>query len=169
MLRPLILSTCLLLSLNGMASTPTQPEQIEKSMTPAEFKAAGLEKLSSEELAALNAWLNRDRTEIVRQAKQEAKQEATEEVKRERATGLDNPGNVARVPVTSKVLGEFIGWRGNTAFELENGQVWVQAESGEMIAKKRQGVTVTIKPGMMGSWFLKAEGYNSTVRVRRIK
>jgi hypothetical protein len=137
------------------------PTRIEQSMSKEEFNAAGLNKLSPEELAALNAWLNRDRVATAKKVK--------EENRKERSEGLGPAGDVERVAVQSKVLGTFIGWRGNTAFELENGQIWIQSEAGELVAKKKQGVTVTITPGSFGSWFLKAEGYNSSVRVKRVK
>jgi hypothetical protein len=143
------------------AFSADEPTRIEQSMSKEEFKSAGLDKLSAEELAALNAWLNRDRVATVKKVK--------EEEKKDRSEGLGRAGDVDRVSVQSKVLGTFLGWRGNTAFELENGQIWIQSEAGELVAKKKQGVMVTITPGAFGSWFLQAEGYNSSVRVKRVK
>ncbi len=45
---------------------------IRQAMTPEEFKAAGLEKLSPNELAALDAWLRGDREKAAQQGAQKA-------------------------------------------------------------------------------------------------
>jgi hypothetical protein len=42
----------------AQAPTPASSAPIEQQMTPEQFKAAGLDKLSAAELANLNAWLN---------------------------------------------------------------------------------------------------------------
>ena len=49
----------LLACIAPVALAQTALPAIEKQMTPEEFKAAGLDKLSAEELARLNAWLGR--------------------------------------------------------------------------------------------------------------
>ena len=54
---------------------------IEQQMTAEEFKAAGLDKLSAEELARLNGWLNR----TVIQESRKAAAVAVAEAKREEA------------------------------------------------------------------------------------
>ncbi|MGH8259930.1 MAG: hypothetical protein ACREUG_09585 [Steroidobacteraceae bacterium] len=52
-----------------------------------------------------------------------------------------------------------------SAFELDNGQIWVQAEAKDFWARPRE--KVTIRPGVLGSFFLKADG--AEVRVQRVK
>jgi hypothetical protein len=60
---------------------------------------------------------------------------------------------IARTPVIS-------------AFELSNGQIWEESEAVKFSAEPQQ--TVTIRHGMLGSFFLKnAEGVS--VRVHRLK
>jgi hypothetical protein len=70
--------------------------------------------------------------------------------------------------VTANVVGGFQGWSGETVFELDNGQVWEQAGSGryEYSGEDR---AVVIERGFLGSFSLKPEGLNRTVRVKRIK
>jgi hypothetical protein len=70
--------------------------------------------------------------------------------------------------VTANVVGGFRGWSGETVFELDNGQVWEQAGSGryEYSGEDR---AVVIERGFLGSFSLKPEGLNRTVRVKRIK
>jgi hypothetical protein len=81
---------------------------------PEEFKAAGLNKLSSEELQKLDAWLQgyRETTEKTTEKKVEKK------VKRSFFTGE---------PIVSRVDGSFGGLKGRTLIKLEDGTVWKQA------------------------------------------
>ena len=69
--------------------------------------------------------------------------------------------------ITSRIIGEFKGWNGETVFELENGQVWQQSRNGLLIAKLTNP-KVTIKKAMF-SYKLSVEGYNASVSVRKIK
>jgi hypothetical protein len=52
------------------------------------------------------------------------------------------------------------------AFELDNGQIWEQAEAMKFSAMPRD--EVTIRHGMLGSFFLKGPG-GTSVRVHRLK
>src|SRR4029450_3944924 len=59
LIRCLILGLCVSLGClqPARAAREKMSEDIQQIMTPEEFKAAGLNKLSTEELARLNAWL----------------------------------------------------------------------------------------------------------------
>jgi len=70
--------------------------------------------------------------------------------------------------IQSRYVGEFTGWDGKTVFELENGQVWQQSGSGRMTYRVTNPM-ITIKRAFMGSYLLKVEGRNKSVRVKRIK
>jgi hypothetical protein len=70
--------------------------------------------------------------------------------------------------IRSRYVGDFTGWDGKTVFRLENGQAWQQIESGRM-SWKATNPMITIKRGFMGSYVLKVEGVNKTVRVKRIE
>jgi len=87
---------------------------LEKNMSPQEFQKAGLNKLSAEELAALNAWLT---------GQMKQREAAVANAPHIDRSGFLEPGD--DTPVHSRILGEFHGWRGRTHFALENGQVWV--------------------------------------------
>jgi hypothetical protein len=132
---------------------------LEERMSDAEFKAAGLDKLTPEQLAALNAWLQR-RTAGTAPA-------ATYVPPSDDRIGFRDP--VSSEGVVSRIAGEFSGWSGDTRFTLENGQVWEQAESGSMRGVSVDSPAITIKPAFMGSWLLKVEGFNKAIRVRRVK
>jgi len=155
-MRPIssLILTCLLTATAGANAQSTAPT-LEERMSQAEFHNAGLDKLSPEELANLNAWIGAHGGAV-----------------RYVGTG----GNAAfdtdvgeRAVIESSIAGTFKGWREHTVFTLENGQQWAQAESGSMNAGVFENPKVRIKPMMMGSWLMVVEGCGCSVRVRRVK
>src|SRR5438876_106563 len=81
---------------------------VQEMMSPEEFRAAGLNKLSPGELQKLDAWLQGYR--------QAAEKKATSRAER---TKLDL--------LVSRVDGSFDGLTGRTVIRLEDGTVWKQA------------------------------------------
>lgn len=137
------------------ASAQTTAPTLEERMSQAEFHAAGLDKLSPEELANLNAWMS-------------AHGGAVRYVGTSGAPAFDTDVG-ERSAIDSTIAGTFKGWRGHTVFTLENGQQWAQAESGSFNAGDFESPKVRIKPMMMGSWLMVVEGCGCSVRVRRVK
>lgn len=70
--------------------------------------------------------------------------------------------------VSSRYDGTFSGWTGDTVFQLENGQVWKQSESDRLSVKMERPM-ITIRRGWFGAYYLKVEGANKQIRVKRIK
>lgn len=135
---------------------------LEERMSAAEFKAAGLDKLTPEELANLNAWI-RGRRAL---APASAAQPSVAEIDRRGLSDGVKPGDV----IVSRILGNFRGWDGTrTVFELENGMVWKSTDPAAKLAVNLQDPVVRITPGFMNAWFLQVEGYNAKVRVKRLK
>lgn len=134
---------------------------LEEKMSVAEFRAAGLEKLSAEELAALNAWLQARGM----QAATTAAPAASSDRRGFRQTSSDSDDR----PVISRLPGTFRGWSGSHTFELENGQVWRTTESSELAGVTLENPRVRIERGFMGVWRLKVEGYNTSVKVERVR
>ncbi len=126
-------------------------------MSRGDFTAAGLDKLSPEELKFLNDWLNRQGTTIP---------EAV--VGKPSASRYFYPEGGQREIVTSRIDGEFTGWRGNTVFKLENGQEWQQVQTG-LNEISLSSPAVKIQPMMFGSWLMEVEGCDCRLRVRRIR
>jgi hypothetical protein len=93
---------------------------LQDSMTATEFKAAGLNKLSEEELRNLNKWLQGYR----HKAETKASEQATEEANKKSATQSRTKMNV----INSRVDGEFTGLTGSTVIRLEDGTMWKQAD-----------------------------------------
>lgn len=138
---------------------------LEERMSSADFKAAGLDKLSPEELARLNAFI---RGEVDRRTSV-ARQEGMREQDRNDASKMgfrDYHGD--RDTITGTIIGDFRGWQGGTTFTLDNGQVWRQIDA-EQFSIRLKNPTVVISPGLMGTWFLKVDGYGSTTKVERVK
>lgn len=105
-------------------ATAAEPEisgSIKDLMSPEEFKAAGLSKLSPDELQKLDAWLQgyRQTTE------QKAEKKATARAER---TKMD--------VLVSRVDGTFDGLTGRTLIRLEDGTVWKQANADDRYRAK---------------------------------
>lgn len=148
------MAACLLI---GLTATAAEFSSLEERMSQSDFHAAGLDKLSPQELAALNAWLRTHNTTTV----------VTQMV-----TPSGKPAFYAdkdREPVESKIDGKFSGWYGNTVFRLENGQEWTQTESGQFSNGKYDHPKVKIKPMLLGSWLMYVEPCGCSVRVERTK
>lgn len=131
---------------------------LEERMSAADFKAAGLDKLSAEELERLNDWL---RGNVGAQASA-GYPPAGDRI------GFRDPDPTGTV--VSQIDGEFTGWTGKTRFRLKNGQVWQQIDSdARMAGVKLDSPGVRIEQGLFGSWMLQVDGYNSQVRVKRLQ
>lgn len=138
-------------------------DRIENQMTPEQFKAAGLDQLSPEQLENLNAWLNRT---LVAETTKAARQ-AEEKVESENRGFFDFGSNE---PVTGRLQGEFRGFAKGREYRLENGQLWRQTNSASLSGVRLDSPQVTIKPSLIGStWYLTVEGYNTAAKVERIK
>ncbi|MCK7593889.1 hypothetical protein [Pseudomarimonas salicorniae] len=138
---------------------------LEERMSAAEFRAAGLDKLSAEELAALNAWIRGDRALAPATGGAPLPQSVAETDRR----GLSNTTGYGDV-IESRIQGKFKGWNGTrTTFELENGMVWKSTDPAAKLAVNLVDPVVRITPGFMDAWFLQVEGYNAKVRVKRLK
>ena len=150
----------LVLALAAFGAQSQEFSSLEERMTQSEFEAAGLNKLTPEELAALNAWLQNRTAGTAPAATYVPPPED------DRIGFHDAPEERS---VVSRIAGEFTGWSGHTQFTLENGQVWEQVEAASLRGVRVDSPAVTIEPAFMGSWLLRVEGYNQRLRVRRIK
>ena len=146
-----------------LAQAATAAPPIEQQMTPEQFKAAGLDKLSAGELANLNAWLNHTiDTETAKAA-----ESATQKVKTENRGFFDFGSDE---PINGRLVGEFRGFSQGRTYTLEDGQVWQQIDDTHMSARPLVNPDVRIKPAMIGnSWYMAVGKYNTRAQVKRIK
>lgn len=169
-MRPLILLVSALLlgcALPAFAQTAATQPPIEQAMTPEQFKAAGLDKLSAEELANLNIWLNRTITVETSRAAEQAAVQAKQEVVAENR-GFFHFGSDE--PIQSRIAGEFRGFEKGRSYTLDNGQVWRQTDGASLVGVRVTNPGVQVKPSAFGNaWYMKIEGYNTNAKVERIK
>ena len=137
---------------------------LEEQMTGKEFNGAGLDKLSQQELDALNGWLRKH--SVATLAPSTASTQVAD-------TGEDQPipedEDKKRTTITSKLVGPFDGWDGQSVFELENGQIWAQTSKSKFHTSEIEDAIAVIEPGMFGSWRLHIEGFDKDCRVMRIQ
>ena len=145
-------------------------ERFSEKLTPEQRKAAGLDQLTPEQLAALDALVageqtagqTRLREQVRAELRAEVKAEAKAEVKKE-----FDAQKMAEVRILSRIAGKFDGWEGRTVFKLENGQEWRQNEPGVVAVKAVVSPPVLLEK-LYGGWRLYYEGVG-WIRVVRIK
>ena len=126
---------------------------IQKLMSEEEYQAAGLDKLSADERAALNRWL-------VNYTAAEAP-----------AMLRTNPEVIAAeesIRIESHIKQPFDGWSGETLFYLENGQVWRQRLPGRYM-HRGEDTAVVIDKNFFGFYQMTVTSTDKTVGVSRVR
>jgi len=170
LLRRVLTSILLLATLVAHAQSP----DLRTQMGAADFKAAGLDKLSEAELAHLQAWLGREVSQRSEQATQQAvaevRESAREEGRREiveQHRGFFHFGSDE--PITSTINGEFNGFGKGRRYRLGNGQLWEQTDTATLAGVRRNEASVHIRPGTFGIWWMQVDGFNTRAKVKRIE
>lgn len=138
---------------------------LEEQMSGREFTAAGLDKLSQQELKALNNWI-RSRSLATLDAPEADAADAEADGP---APAEQHAGTADRSAVSSRIKGSFTGWDGNTVFELENGMIWEQADDDTFYIEEIQNPAVVIERGLFKTWRLSVEGHSPECKVKRIQ
>lgn len=140
----------------------SQTASLETRMGNAQFRASGLHRLEPAELRALEQWL-------AGQAPAEAQIEEARAAGRREAS--QNPAAVQAPaePVSSSLVGRFEGFRRGREYTLANGQVWKQVGETPLEGVRVESPAVEIQPARLGGWWLRVVGYNTRVRVERIR
>jgi hypothetical protein len=161
-----------------------------EQLTPAERRAAGLDRLTPEQQAALNRLAERylhpgaapvseetrqaireeTKQEVREQVRAEVKQELQAEGRKKAAAQAGLPAEESQTVIRTQLVGEFHGWSGATVFRLANGQVWVQSNSTDRYwAPTMQNPEVEIRSSKLGGWKLYLMDKAVWLRVRRMK
>src|SRR5437870_9920848 len=122
----LIIGALLIFSSSDLARAAQEvlSGSIQEMMSPEEFKAAGLNKLSPDELQKLDAWLQGYR-------------QVTEQTAEKKATTKAAAESHAKMDLlVSRVDGTFNGLTGRTVIRLEDGTVWKQANADDRYRPK---------------------------------
>ena len=130
---------------------------IRTLMNDEQFNATGLDKLSPEELKALDAWLLRytagEAQELL--LTNDEVQEVEEQIEED-------------FVLNAKIKPPFSGWRGDTVFYLDNGQIWRQRLSGKHFYSGDE-TDVVIKKNFFGFYVLTLTATGKSVGVTRVK
>ena len=149
---PLLLA----LSLACLSAQAQQTDGLQQRMSAAEFKAAGLDKLSAQELQNLDDWLSKHGKTATRMVDTSG-QPVFHEPKQKRSK------------FTARLVGHFSGWHGHDEFTLDNGQSWKQIGSDAPVCMSADNPAVKIKPSLFDSWLMYVDGCNGSVHVRRTR
>ncbi len=161
-----ILMVLLFLSVTLSVAAAGAFSSLEEQMTGKEFSAAGLDKLSQQELDVLNDWLHRHSVATLKAKAVSAEVVDSAEGQPELKSEDEDED---RTTITSKLVGTFDGWDGQSVFELENGQIWAQASKSKWHTKEVENPVAVIEHGMFGTWRLHIEGFDKDCRVKRIQ
>jgi len=143
---------------------------LQQQMSAAEFKAAGLDKLSPQEMASLNNWLQGKVAAAAADAREQVREQAREEGRQEvivKNRGFFDFGS--KDPIDSTLPGEFTGFGKGRTYTLANGQVWEQTDAAAVGGVRKTDAKVSVIPGISGVWYLRVEGINTRAKVRRVK
>ena len=161
-----ILTQSLILAglLCGTSAYADRPDfDVLDSMSVAQFRSAGLDKLSDSQLKSLNAWFNRY---LQQQGPACPPPQATATPA---VAASSSPASAGSDSITAHITGDFRGWSGATRFTLDNGQVWEQIDDAVVTARRVTNPKVTISRGLFNSYYMSVEGVNETVQVKRVK
>ena len=131
----------------AQAPDPNAPRPLPENvslrdlMTPEQFKAAGLKKLSPEELQRLERFLQGYREQVVQQEVKATEERVNPPPKRNRAT--------AQNVIQARIQGHFAGLTGRTRMVLDNGSIW-QEVNGETFAASLDNPEVVMVRSVFG-------------------
>jgi len=142
---------------------------LEEQMTGSEFSAAGLDKLTPDELKTLNDWIRRHSLATLEAPSAVAAAGAVADPGAADRRGLPTDDGDNDEPIVSRLVGAFSGWDGQTVFKLENGMIWVQDDRDKHYVREIQNPEATIARTLFGNWHLTVEGSDEKCKVRRIQ
>ena len=154
-LAPVFLAL-LTLPLSALAGSPDQAASLRDRMSTTDFHTAGLDKLSADELAHLDAWLAAHpttRTKLVSASGQP----------------VFYTDKQKRTTIEAHLVGRFDGWNGRNLVSLDNGQQWKQVGSDQPACGSADAPAVKVKPSLFGGWLMYVNGCNGSAHVERVK
>jgi hypothetical protein len=144
-----------LTALNAAQPDNSEFPGVEKAMAPADYEAAGLQKLDAAERAKLDAFIRN----YVAKSNEKVATEAVDKAVHE---------NKVQAPevIESKIAGPFTGYNGRTVFTLENGQRWAQSQRDSLYVSKIDSPPVLIMKSGLGYRMYIAGG--GAIRVTKV-
>jgi hypothetical protein len=154
--RSLLLLMSVALAVPVAAFAADQYVPLQQRMSPEEFKAAGLDKLSPDELNNLDNWLSGHGKVVTKVVDQSGKP-------------VFYPTTEKAGPVQAHVQGSFTGFTGHTQVTLDNNQVWQQSDSTRVSCMTSENPKIAIRRSLMGNWMAAVDGCNDTAPMSRVK
>lgn len=155
MKKPALLFALAALAAGSALAAP--PASVLKAEMPAHtFHAAGLDKLSPQQLKVLEDWVRAHPLPPAAPSMGEADLQHTPKP----------PPEPKRM--SSRVVGHFDGWRHGSIITLANGQQWEVIDDSELVAPNAGHPVATVRRAFLGSHLLTVQGYNIAARVRRV-
>ena len=163
--RPLTAIAALLLAPALLPAFAQQAGNLQERMSAEEFYAAGLNKLSAQELSTLNQWLATHGGAATGSATAAA---AAVEPAIQPAAGTRRP-TTNRQAFQAHIVGSFTGFSGGSLISLDNGQQWQQVGDDKPMCTSADSPQVKIKPTLFGNWLIDVPTCNLLVHVQRVK
>ncbi len=154
--RHLSLPLLLALPLYCLGAHAQDTASLQQRMGSAEFKAAGLDKLSAQELQNLENWLS-------------THDKATTRVVSSSGKPVFYPGDQKRSTIETHVVGHFDGWNKQHQFTFANGQQWEVTDEEPHSCQPTENPEVKIKPSLMGLWLMYVPSCYENVHVKRVR
>lgn len=152
-----------LLRVLAFAGTLAAAEPFSRSLAPADFAAAGLGRLTSEELSRLDALI------AARGQPAPAVVAAASAAERAPMAPVRRAAPAAEAEMMeSRLSGEFRGWEPRGVFALENGQRWQETGGTTYAGPPLSAPAVRIRAGALGAYWMRIEGVRLEVKVRRV-
>lgn len=152
----------------GAAAGEGAKSRLEQVMGE-KFREAGLQRATPAEIAVLEQFIieQADALRALGPTADTRSAAAVTGADAERERRAEREAAAKKEKVSSRIAGEFKGWRHGTTLTLENGQQWrVDDDSSLTVPRPLDSPAATVKPGTFGHWWLRVEGYNTTARVK---
>lgn len=154
-LRRLLLTTLLTLTALPAAA---QQASLKQRMGNAQFRAAGLDKLTTPELASLQQWIDgHDGVKVVKQTVDSSGKPLFE--------GKEQP----RESFETTIKGELTGWHKDQVFTLANDQQWQVTDGDAKTCRPSTDAEVRIRPSLFGLWLMYVPSCYDNVHVKRVR
>ena len=152
-----LLSLLLILPLCGVTALAQQPSSgLQQRMSSSEFKAAGLDKLSPQELQNLDNWLS-------------THAKVTTKVVDSSGKPVFYAGDKTHSTINSTITGQFNGWSKGQSVTLANNQQWEVTDPEPRSCQPSENTAVKISHSFMNFWMMYVPSCYASVHVKRIR
>ena len=133
-----------------------QPNGLQQRMTSDQFKAAGLDKLTAQELANLDHWLATQGKPVTKMVDSSGEP-------------VFYASKTKRQRIDTHIVGAFTGWEKNHQFTMANAQVWRVIDPNPHACKPTTDPEVQIKPSLLGTWMMYVPSCYENAHVKRVR